>query len=94
MELTNREKEVLKLLVQGYFQKDIARQLGLSISRVQDIKSSIRKKWGVESEMQFFLTALKKGYFDADLDSWNDFSGYVSSTTIKSRVLYYYSPSK
>jgi len=52
----------LKLLLTGFLQKQVAFELGISESRVQDVKSNIKRKWGVCSDIDFIVTAIRKGY--------------------------------
>lgn len=50
--LTNRESEILKLLVDGYEYKEIAQELGLSPNTIRNNITKIYKKLHVTSRMQ------------------------------------------
>ncbi len=47
--LTKREKEVMKLVVAGKLNKDIARQLGISVKTVEVHRANVMDKMGVSS---------------------------------------------
>lgn len=68
--LSRRETQVLKLLLSGYLQKDIGHLLHLSESRVQDIKATIKRKWGVSSEIEFILEAVRRGFLELEQDGF------------------------
>lgn len=93
IELSLREEQVLNLLLAGYLQKQIATLLGISESRVQDVKRIVKKKWNVDTDIDFFLTALRKGYLDIEIDTMKEFANYVSHSSTDIRVSYSYSPS-
>jgi len=69
--LSNREKQVLKLLLAEYRIVDIARLLDLSQSRVQDVKQIIFKKWEVESMVGLTKKAIKCGILELDEDNFS-----------------------
>jgi len=69
--LSNREKQVLKLLLAEYRIVDIARLLDLSQSRVQDVKQIIFKKWEVESMVGLTKEAIKCGILELDEDDFS-----------------------
>jgi len=50
--ITNREEDILKILVQGHSQKVMARILGISPYTVNDHLKSIYKKLGVNSRSE------------------------------------------
>jgi DNA-binding NarL/FixJ family response regulator len=60
-ELSAREFEVLKLLVQGHTLNDIAEQLGLNQKTVANHQSAIKQKLGAESTAQLFRVASRLG---------------------------------
>jgi DNA-binding NarL/FixJ family response regulator len=60
-ELSAREFEVLKLLVQGHSLNDIAEQLGLNQKTVANHQSAIKQKLGAESTAQLFRVASRLG---------------------------------
>jgi two-component system invasion response regulator UvrY len=60
-ELSSREFEVLRLLVQGMALRDIATQLSLSTKTVANLQSMIRQKLGVETAVQLLNAAARLG---------------------------------
>jgi two-component system, NarL family, invasion response regulator UvrY len=60
-ELSAREFEVLKLLVQGHSLNDIAEQLGLNQKTVANHQSAIKQKLGAETTAQLFRVASRLG---------------------------------
>ncbi len=57
---TARELEVLDLLVDGYSNKDIARELVISIHTTKAHVSSIYKKYGVTNRVQAVSKTLEQ----------------------------------
>jgi two-component system invasion response regulator UvrY len=60
-DLSVREFEVLKLLVQGCTLNDVARQLGLNPKTVSNHQSSIKQKLGAETPAQLWRAAMQLG---------------------------------
>jgi two-component system invasion response regulator UvrY len=60
-ELSAREFEVLKLLVQGQSLNEIAEQLGLNQKTVANHQSAIKQKLGAENTAQLFRAASRLG---------------------------------
>lgn len=60
-ELSSREFEVLRLLVQGVALRDIATQLSLSAKTVANLQSMIRQKLGAETAVQLLHAAARLG---------------------------------
>ncbi len=60
-ELTDREREVLGLLVAGLRDKEIARNTGVSVTTVKTHLRNIHGKLGVSSRTQAILAALESG---------------------------------
>lgn len=60
--LTPRQQEVLQLLVDGYSNKEIGRQLGLSNETVKNHVSSILRSFGVSTRTQAVAAASLYGY--------------------------------
>ena len=60
-ELSAREFEVLRLLVQGVPVRDIAARLGLTAKTVANHQSLIRQKLGVETAVQLLQAAARLG---------------------------------
>jgi DNA-binding NarL/FixJ family response regulator len=61
VELTTREKEILRLIAQGTNNKDIAEQLSISLFTVKNHVSNIIQKLAVEDRTQAAILALKHG---------------------------------
>ncbi|MDX2097676.1 MAG: response regulator transcription factor [Leptolyngbyaceae cyanobacterium bins.59] len=59
--LSNREREVLKLILEGASNPEIARQLYLSPNTVKTHVRSIFDKLGVEHRIQAAVVALQQG---------------------------------
>lgn len=62
--LTKRELEVLKLLAEGLFNKEIAHKLCISEKTVKNHVSNIFKKIGVSDRTQAAVYAIKNNYVD------------------------------
>lgn len=60
-DLTNREVQVLKLLAEGLFNKEIAKRLAISERTVKNHISSIFKKIGVVDRTQAAVFAIRNG---------------------------------
>jgi len=60
--LSDREMEVLALVVDGKSNKEIAAQLGISHQTVKNHITSILRKFGVEDRTQAVVYALKRGW--------------------------------
>jgi DNA-binding NarL/FixJ family response regulator len=68
-QLSAREFEVLRLLVQGYTLPSIAEKLGLSQKTVANHQSAIRQKFGADNGVQLARTANRLGLHFADFAS-------------------------
>ncbi len=64
--LSEREREVLQLMTQGYSNADIARQLYLSEGTVRNYASEIFRKMGVSDRTQAVVFGLRHGLVDLD----------------------------
>ena len=62
--LTKRELEVLKLIAEGLFNKEIAYQLSISEKTVKNHVSNIFKKIGVSDRTQAAVYAIKHNVVD------------------------------
>jgi two-component system, NarL family, invasion response regulator UvrY len=60
-DLSVREFEVLKLLVQGCTLNDVAKQLGLNPKTVSNHQSTIKQKLGAETPAQLWRAAMQLG---------------------------------
>jgi DNA-binding NarL/FixJ family response regulator len=61
---TEREQEIMRLLVQGYTNPEIARQLHLAPGTVRNYVSGILQKLGVSDRTQAAVEALRRGLVD------------------------------
>jgi DNA-binding NarL/FixJ family response regulator len=61
-EITTREREVLRLLVAGYSNREIARALFVAEGTVKNHVSSILAKLGVRDRTRAVIKALERGY--------------------------------
>jgi DNA-binding NarL/FixJ family response regulator len=68
-ELTEREREVLRLMAQGKRNDQIAAELALTTQTVKNYVRAIFRKLGVESRVEAVLFALNAGL--AKLEPWN-----------------------
>lgn len=66
IQFTERELEVIKLTAQGLKAKDIAEQLHISLSTVNNHKQNIQRKYGFESMMNAILYCVYHGVVDLD----------------------------
>ena len=69
-QFTEREQEILHLLVQGYTNPEIARQLHLAPGTVRNYVSGILQKLGVSDRTQAAVEALRRGLVDDEGSSW------------------------
>jgi DNA-binding NarL/FixJ family response regulator len=60
--LTSREREVLRLIVQGYKYRDIAQELYIALPTVKAHASSLYRKLGVEDRAGAILAVVKLGW--------------------------------
>jgi len=60
-QLTDREREVLKLVVEGYTARQIADMLVVSPKTVEWYKSSLMNKLGIHNRMDLIRFAIRKG---------------------------------
>ncbi|GAB6975356.1 helix-turn-helix transcriptional regulator [Prevotella falsenii] len=62
--LSNREIEVLSLVVQGYINKEVAIKLGISLTTVITHRKNIMEKLGMKSVSALTIYAIMNGYVD------------------------------
>jgi len=60
-QLTDREREILKLLVEGHSTREIARMLVISPKTVERHKTNLMAKLDIHSRLDLFKYALRKG---------------------------------
>ena len=63
-DLSEREKEVLILLAWGYSNKEIARDLGLSIKTIETYRMRISEKLSLRSRTEIVQYALRQGWLN------------------------------
>ena len=61
--MTTREKEILKLIVDGLKSVDIANRLSISARTVQNHRAHMMKKVGVKNTAELVKLAIKNGLF-------------------------------
>jgi DNA-binding NarL/FixJ family response regulator len=62
MHLTSREIEVVRLVVRGYSNTEIAAQLGVQLQTVKNMLSALYAKLGVSTRLQLAVLALRTGF--------------------------------
>lgn len=65
-ELSEREAEVVRLIAQGYGNKEAAVQLGISVKTVDTYKARAMEKLGLYSRAELVRYALHQGWFDQE----------------------------
>ena len=60
--LTSREREVLQLLAEGLSNREIARQLNISVKTVETHRGNMMSKLGMDSKTNLVKYALRKGW--------------------------------
>jgi DNA-binding NarL/FixJ family response regulator len=60
-ELTDREREMLKLVVEGYKTRQIAEMLAITPKTVEAHKTSLMKKLSIHSNLELVKYALRRG---------------------------------
>jgi DNA-binding NarL/FixJ family response regulator len=61
-ELTPRETEVLRLIAQGFSNKEIAAQLGIAVKTVETHRARAMEKLGLQSRAGVVRLALERGW--------------------------------
>lgn len=67
-ELTDREKEVLRLAAEGMTNAEIARRLVISVKTVQAHRANIMQKLGLHDRVDLVKYAIKKGILKLEAD--------------------------
>lgn len=62
--LTVREKEIVRLIVLGYANKEIADKLSISVKTVENHKTNIMQKLKLDSKHELIQYAIKNKYLD------------------------------
>jgi two-component system, NarL family, response regulator NreC len=63
-DLTNREREVFHLIVEGRTTKEIARRLGISVKTAENHRSRVMAKLGARNSAEIVRYAARKGLID------------------------------
>jgi two-component system response regulator NreC len=61
-ELTNREEQVIRLIAQGYANKEIASQLEISVKTVESHKTNVMEKLELKSRTEIVRYAVRQGW--------------------------------
>ncbi len=64
--LTDREKQVLKLVAEGRSNKEVAEVLGISVKTAMTHREHVMEKLGVHNRTELVRFALKKGVIRVD----------------------------
>jgi DNA-binding NarL/FixJ family response regulator len=64
--LTDREKQVLKLVAEGKSNKDVAEVLGISVKTAMSHREHVMEKLGVHNRTELVRFAIKKGVIRVD----------------------------
>jgi len=66
--LTSREQEVMRMLAEGLTPKDVAKKLYISPKTVENHRTNLMKKLGLQSTVELIRYAARLGLID--LDTW------------------------
>jgi DNA-binding NarL/FixJ family response regulator len=67
VELTQREAEVLQLIAEGYANKQIAAELGLSVKTVEKHRQQVMQKLDIHNIAGLVRHAVQKGIIESNL---------------------------
>ena len=67
--LTDREKEVLSLAAEGYAEKEIAGELGISAKTVANHVHNVLQKLNAKNKLNAVVIAFRKGEIDVKRSS-------------------------
>ncbi len=62
--LTNREKEILKLIAQGYTNRQIGELLSISVRTVEGHRGNLSEKLGLHSRVELVRYAREHGLIE------------------------------
>jgi DNA-binding NarL/FixJ family response regulator len=65
--LTDREKQVLKLVAEGYTHKEVADMLSISVKTVIAHQTNIGEKLGIHTRAGLIKFAIQKGIIKIDM---------------------------
>ncbi len=64
--LTNREREVLQLVAEGYTGQEIGKRLSISPRTAEQHRGSVMRKLGLQNQREIVRYAIKKGILSVD----------------------------
>ena len=64
--LTDREKQVLKLVAEGGSNKEVAETLGISVKTAMSHREKVMEKLGVHNRTELVRLAIKRGVIRVD----------------------------
>jgi len=64
--LTNREREVLQLVAEGYTGQEIAKRLSISPRTAEQHRANVMRKLGLQNQREIVRYAIKKGILSID----------------------------
>ncbi|MCG3113279.1 MAG: response regulator transcription factor (plasmid) [Candidatus Manganitrophus sp.] len=67
-ELTKREREVVKLVTEGYKNKEVAEELGIAVKTVETHRANIMNKLAFRNIAQLVRYAIQKGLVQIEID--------------------------
>jgi DNA-binding NarL/FixJ family response regulator len=67
--LSDREKQVLKLVAEGHTHKEVADMLAISVKTVMAHQTNIGEKLGIHTRAGFIKFAIQKGIIKIDMDA-------------------------
>jgi two-component system response regulator NreC len=65
-DLSRREREVLRLLAQGYSNQQVADQIRVSVKTVETYRTRLREKLGLKGRAELYRFAAESGILDPD----------------------------
>jgi len=65
-DLSQREREVLRLLAQGHSNQQIAEQIRVSVKTVETYRTRLREKLGLKGRAELYRFAVESGILDTD----------------------------
>lgn len=67
-ELSKREKEVVQLVAEGYKNREVAEQLGISVKTVETHRANIMNKLAFRNVAQLVRYAIQKGLVSLEIE--------------------------
>ncbi len=84
--LTNREQNIISLLVCGKTNNEISKELSISIETVKKYITSILKKMNVRNRIQIAVKAIKEGMVKYEEVGVEDEDGMEAETEVKTEM--------